>query len=116
MQNRLAVFLRLLAATLVTASGAGRITSLWFRDLDEAAVSALIAGSIYLIIGIGLFGQSRFALFVAIAMCATTAFFLLQRHELSQLQPAQQLAILADGLTVACCSAVLVLRRLRGIS
>lgn len=116
MQNRLAAFLRLLAAIMVTASGAGRITSLWFRDLNEAAVAALLVGSVYLIIGIGLFGQSRFTLFVATAMCATTAFFLLQRHGLSQLQPAQQLAVAADGLTVICCGAVLLLRRMGRVS
>ena len=100
---------RLLAALLVTASGAGRVASLWFRELDEAAVMSLLLGGIYLIIGIGLFGQSRFTLFVAAAVCSVVGFYLL--GHLPALHWAQALAALADLVVVVCCALVLWDRR-----
>lgn len=92
---------RLLAATLVTASGAGRVASLWFRELDETAVMSLLVGAVYLVIGLGLFGQSRFALFVAIAVCSVVGLSLL--GTLPHLHWSQTLAALADLVVVACC-------------
>lgn len=96
---------RLLAAALVTTSGAGRVASLWFRELDETAVMSLLVGAVYLIIGIGLFGQSRFTLFVATAVCSTMGLSLLGR--LSHLHWSQTLAALADVVVVVCCCMIL---------
>jgi hypothetical protein len=104
--------LRLLAATLVVCSGATRVASLWFRELDQQAVFALLLGAVYLITGIGLFGQSRFVLFVAIALCATTSWLMSDFFKLPGMHPVQLAAVAADSLTVLICT--LVLWRVRG--
>ncbi|RLQ22200.1 hypothetical protein DWB85_07875 [Seongchinamella sediminis] len=105
MPDHLIATLRLLAASLVTLSGAGRAASLWFRELDEQAVTALILGAVYLITGLGLFGQSRFTLFVAIALCTTVAFYSLGSGV--ALMPLQQAGLALDIITVLLCSLVL---------
>lgn len=109
MPRPISTFPRLLAAALVTSSGAGRIASLWFRELNEAAVMSLLLGGIYLIMGIGLFGQSRFTLFVAAAVCSVVGLYLL--GNLPGLHGAQILAALADFIVVVCCAMVLWDRR-----
>jgi hypothetical protein len=65
--------LRNLAATLLTLSGIAHIAALWLRELDGAALADALLGAVYLIIGIGLFGQSRFSLFMAIVVPAVAA-------------------------------------------
>ena len=50
--------LRNFAATLVTLSGIAHIAALWHRELTEAALLDALLGSVYLIIGLGLYGQS----------------------------------------------------------
>ncbi len=62
--------LRNTAATLITACGISHIAELWFRDIDIAALAGALFGAGYLIIGIGLYGQSRFVLFLAILLPA----------------------------------------------
>ena len=64
------VRLRNTAATLITACGISHIAELWFRDIDIAALAGALFGASYLIIGIGLYGQSRFVLFLAILLPA----------------------------------------------
>jgi len=105
MPRPISTFPRLLAAWLVTLSGAGRVASLWFRELDESAVMSLLVGAVYLIVGIGLFGQSRFTLFVAIAVCSVVGLSLL--GDMPNLHSAQTLAALADLVVVVCCAMVL---------
>lgn len=104
--------LRVVAAILVTLSGVMRVTSLWFRELDQQAVIALLVGAVYLITGIGLFGHSRFALFVAIIACATTSWLMTDFFTLPAMYPAQLAAVAADSLTVLICA--LVLWQVRG--
>ena len=101
MPRPISTFPRLLAATLVTSTGAGRIASLWFRELDEAAVMSLLLGGIYLIMGIGLF--------VAAAVCSVIGLYLL--GNLPTLHWAQILAALADFIVVVCCAMILWDRR-----
>ena len=105
MQTPTTRFLRNSAAALVTALGTGLVAALWFRDLDAAALADALAGSVYLFIGIGLFGRSRFVLFVAIAACAANAWYL-SRYG-STPGSVQQLRILADLIVVLCCGWVL---------
>lgn len=102
MPDHLIATLRLLAASLVTLAGAGRVASLWFRELDAQAVAALLLGAVYLITGLGLFGQSRFTLFVAIALCATVAVYTLRN--IGVLMPLQQAGLAVDLITVVLCS------------
>ena len=96
--------LRLLAATMITLSGAGRVASLWFRELNEQAVAALLLGAVYLITGLGLFGQSRFTLFVAITLCTAVAAYTLRN--IGVLLPLQQVGLAADLITVLLCAMV----------
>ena len=107
MPKNLIYKLRIVAATLVVISGTAHVASLWFRELDSQAVLALLVGAVYLITGIGLFGQSRFALFVAIFACTTTAWLLTDFLTLSGMHPVQLASVAADALTVLICALVL---------
>lgn len=69
--------LRVLAAILITTSGVGQVSLLWFRDLNADTLTGAFVGVVYIIIGIGLLGQSRFALFVAIVIPLAAATVLL---------------------------------------
>ena len=62
---------------LIIASGAGQVALLWLRDLTADTLTGAFLGVVYIIIGIGLLGQSRFTLFVAIAIPLTAAAVLL---------------------------------------
>ncbi len=61
-------FLRNTAATLMCSAGAAMVASLWLRELTQLAVLDALIGAVYLIAGIGLFGHSRFSLFLGIAI------------------------------------------------
>lgn len=93
------------AATLVTALGTGLVAALWFRELDRTALLDALAGSIYLFIGIGLYGRSRFTLFVAIAVCAGNIFHL-SRYG-GNPGAVHQLRMLADLIVILCSGWVL---------
>lgn len=58
--------LRNIAATLLTLCGISHIALLWLRDINLPLLLSVSFGAVYLFIGIGLYGQSRFALFTAI--------------------------------------------------
>jgi hypothetical protein len=105
MPDHLINTLRLLAAILVTFSGAGKVASLWFRELDQQAVAALLLGTVYLIIGLGLFGQSRFTLFVAISVCSLVSLYTLK--SIAVLEPLQQAGLAADLITIVLSTTVL---------
>ena len=75
--------LRFIAATLLTLSGISHIATLWIRDIDLAALLGASFGAVYLFVGIGLYGQSRFALFTAIILPGIGAGLALKASELS---------------------------------
>ena len=77
MVPRIITRMRNIAATLLVLSGISHIAVLWFRDINEAALACALFGALYLIIGIGLYGQSRFTLFMAIVIPAAGAWFAL---------------------------------------
>ena len=105
MSDHLITTLRMLAASLVTLSGSGKVAALWFRELNEQAVITLLLGAVYLITGLGLFGQSRFTLFVAIALCGSMASISLRATQV--LQPLQQAGLASDLICVMLCALVL---------
>jgi hypothetical protein len=94
-------FLRTLAATLMCLSGIGLIAALWLRDLTGTAVGDVLLGSVYLVIGIGLFGRSRFSLFLAIVIPAVVTGLLL--YTAPHAERAYNLRIAVDILVVLCC-------------
>lgn len=65
--------LRNFSASLITLSGISHIAELWLRDLNVAAILNALLGATYLFIGIGLFGRSRFALFLTAVVPSTVA-------------------------------------------
>ena len=101
--------LRNLAAVLVTLSGAGQVAQLWFRDLTANGVAELALGIAYIIIGIGLFGRSRFTLLVAIVVPAIAA-----ARIIATITPenwgALLTARLAVDVIVVLCSVIVLLR------
>jgi len=61
-------FLRGVAASLSSAYGSVLVAILWLRELTEVAVVDALVGAVYVILGIGLYGQSRFSLFLGILL------------------------------------------------
>jgi len=77
MANGPGALLRTTAASLMCLSGLGQIAALWLRELTGTALVDGLLGTVYLITGIGLFGHSRFSLFVAIVIPAVASGVLL---------------------------------------
>lgn len=98
MANRPGSLLRNTAATLMCLSGIGQISALWLRELTSAALADGLLGSVYLITGIGLFGISRFSLFMAIVIPAAASGMLFYTEP----QPGQiyDLRIAVDAMIV----------------
>lgn len=94
--------LRLSAACLLTTSGTALIAALWLRELGEAAVLDALLGATYLIIGIGLFGQSRFSLFMAALIPGAMALLVLRTTQAEQ--PIDQLRVTADAIVALICA------------
>ncbi len=105
MPGRSPQFARPIAGALVCGVGTAHIASLWFRDLDSAAVLSIWIGGVYLIVGLGLFGQSRFTLFVATALCCTAALRALA--EAGSLNGLQWAGVAADLAAATCCGMAL---------
>ena len=103
--------LRNLAALLVTRSGIGQVAMLWFRPLTGAAVIDAVIGITYIIIGIGLQGQSRFTLFVAVVVPATAAGFILHGAAPAALGSLQQTRLGLDLAVILCALTVLATTR-----
>lgn len=103
--------LRNLAALLITLSGTGQVALLWFRELTGTAVLGALLGISYIIIGIGLFGQSRFTLFVAIVVPTVAAVLILDTTPLAELSQLQIVRVVVDAIVPLC--ALIVLLRVR---
>ncbi len=103
--------LRILAAALITLSGAGQVAQLWFRDLSGTAVAEAVLGIAYILVGIGLLGQSRFTLFVAIVVPALAATRIIDT--VTPQNPGALLIarVAVDVIVVLCC--VIELLRVR---
>jgi hypothetical protein len=99
--------LRVLAAILVTLSGIGQVAMLWFRELTGAALIDAMLGVVYIIIGIGLQGQSRFTLFMAIAVPAAAATLVLNTAPNGALNMLQITRLIIDLAVILCAAMVL---------
>ena len=88
---------RQLAATTVAVSGVLQIAALWHHRLSEGVLVTALIGSIYLLVALGLFGRSRFALVVAVATCGSSATASSRPDlPLASWSPLQQLRIAGD--------------------
>lgn len=70
MSDGFARFLRSLAALLASLYGCMLVATLWLRELTEVAALDALIGGIYVILGIGLVGRSRFSLFLGVILPA----------------------------------------------
>lgn len=105
--------LRNLAALLICLSGVGLVAMLWFRELTETAVIDALIGFSYLVIGIGLLGQSRFTLFVAIAVPVADMALVLDTTPPAALNSLQVTRLVIDGAVILCALIVLLRKRKR---
>ena len=86
-------------------SGTLQIAALWLRELTGIAVTDSLCGTVYLVIGIGLFGQSRFSLLMAMWVPAIAIVVLLYlAWPLAQIHT---LRIAVDVVVVLLCAIVL---------
>lgn len=100
-------FLRRTAATVMACAGVAQVAALWLRELTQAAVLDALLGAVYLIAAIGLFGHSRFSLFmgVVIPLGVSGAIYL----NLDALEAIHNLRFATDGVIVLLCITVLLL-------
>jgi hypothetical protein len=64
---------RNMATTLILLSGLTHVAQLWFVKLDGATILTALLGMSYLLIGLGLSGQSRFTLWLATCIPSAAA-------------------------------------------
>lgn len=67
--------LRNLAAILATLSGAGQCLALWLLPTSTGLLLTALTGSVYLVLGLGLFGIARFSLLLAITLAPLRSWF-----------------------------------------
>jgi len=65
--------LRNIATILILLSGLTHVAQLWFVKLDGTTILTALLGMSYLLIGLGLSGQSRFTLWLATGIPAAAA-------------------------------------------
>ncbi|MEQ9463109.1 MAG: hypothetical protein RJQ10_05580 [Haliea sp.] len=98
---------RYAAATIVATSGLFQVASLWRFRLSEGVLLTALIGSVYLLIAIGLFGRSRFTLFLAAGVCAAFPAQLLATGPPWPWPAADLLRFASDVAVVALCGRVL---------
>lgn len=99
--------LRGIAAVVVTLSGVALIGALWIRPLTELAVVDAVLGAAYLILGLGLFGQSRFSLLPGILLPGAAALYLLATAGVSGPGVVAGTRMAADATVALCCAMAL---------
>lgn len=103
--------LRNIAATLLSLSGLAHIAALWFHDIDTQMLVGALFGAVYLYIGIGLYGQSRFALVTAILFPAMGMALVLTNSPFSSLGNLQLALLSASSIVISISSIVLFIAR-----
>lgn len=89
----------------MTLSGTGHIAALWLRELGGTAVIDALIGAVYLITGIGLFGQSRFTLFMAMVLPAMGIYYVLRYFPGDV--PIYELRVATDTIVILCSAITL---------
>lgn len=99
--------MRNIAATLITVSGMSHLAGLWFLDLSNKTLLSALFGAVYLYIGLGLFGQSRFTLFMAMVIPAGGVSLLLQFTPIETMSALALLRIIASMLVILFSAIIL---------
>lgn len=92
------------AALLVTCSGLWQLAGLWRYRLSEDTLLTALTGGIYLLMAIGLFGRSRFTLFLVVAVCGLLALQGLGQGGLWTWPPLSLLRSATDLLVAVLCA------------
>jgi hypothetical protein len=96
--------LRNLAAILVTLSGAGQCFSLWLLPTTPTLLGTALLGSLYLLLGLGLFGIGRMSPLLAVVALPLRSWFGLMPLDI----PAWEfLRIACDAAVALLCLPVL---------
>jgi hypothetical protein len=98
---------RNIAATLITIIGCSHIAELWFTELSRETLLLALLGAIYLFIGIGLFGRSRFTLFLAMALPAAGIALALQLDPIESMSAVVLLRITTSLMVIVLSTNVL---------
>ena len=97
--------LRYTAATLMCLSGTAQVAALWLRELTGTALIDGLWGTVYVIIGIGLYGHSRFSVYMGAVIPSAAASILI--YTLPHTEQAYNLRIAVDVVIVLLCLVVL---------
>jgi hypothetical protein len=98
---------RNIAAMLITIIGFSHIAELWFTELSRETLLLALLGAVYLFIGIGLFGMSRFTLFMAMALPAAGIALALQLDPIESMSALVLLRITTSLMVIALSTNVL---------
>lgn len=107
MAGNLTRTLRNTAATLITLSGISHLAGFWFLDLGNTTLLSALFGAVYIYIGLGLYGQSRFTLFLAMVIPAGGVSLLLQFTPIEAMSPLALLRIVGSTLVILFSAIVL---------
>ena len=99
--------IRSAAAVILLLSGISHISQLWFRATDETALATALLGTIYLLMALGLAGQSRFALWVAAFTTMAAGGMRVSQMSDNPADPLLAWHLLADVCIAILCAAVL---------
>ena len=102
MSDPISMRLRRFGGSLLIISGFALIASLWMRTLNEVALLDALLGVTYINIAIGLFGHSRFSLFIAALVTGAMAIYLYRSANLED--PFYQVRIAVDALVALLCT------------
>jgi hypothetical protein len=86
-------------------SGTAQISALWLRELTGTALVDGLWGTVYVIIGIGLYGHSRFSVFLGIVVPSAAAATVI--YTLPNPEQAYTLRIAVDVVVALLCAVVL---------
>ena len=107
MTSRGLKLMRNTAAAVMCLSGLAHIAQLWLGDIDGRALVAAVFGGAYLLIGIGLYGVSRFTLFLATLVPACGALLALHHTPLTAMDPIGLAQVVGSLVVMALCATVL---------
>ncbi len=99
--------LRNFAATLSLISGGAHVGQLWYTELDALAMATALLGIFYFLLGLGLAGQSRFSLWMAIVIPVLSVFALGEYLLLGPQIMVAVLLITLDTLIIAIAAYIL---------
>lgn len=99
--------LRNLAAALMLLSGLTHSAQLWLTELGATAVTSALVGLFYLLVALGLSGQSRFSLWAGLLVPITGSLATAGQWADASSQALPAWHLLVDILVIGLCAYVL---------